>query len=163
MTGIECRCHPTQRSGSMLLGFLRVEICHNMKMKSCNFVMLGGNHGLSASMRERRKELEYASWASTRRFFLLEVSYVFMEKLQFSDMSVHLGVCLYVMSCPFPPCCSFSKSQEMHEGHACELFWFKLPAMRKLHSCIFHCYYTDGLPSAPNVWKGYFRKRPVFF
>lgn len=77
--------------------------------------------------------------------------YVFMEKLQFSDMSVHLGVCLYVISHLVPPCHSFSKSQLMHEGHACELLQFKLPAMSKLHSCIFHCCYTDGLPSVPNV------------
>lgn len=40
MTKIECRCHLTQTSGSMLLGFLTVEICHRMKMKYCNFVML---------------------------------------------------------------------------------------------------------------------------
>lgn len=80
------------------------------------------------------------------------VYYVFMEKLQFSDTSVHLGVCLYVMSCLVPPCPSFSKSQEMHEVHASDLFQFKLPAMKKMiHSCIFHCYYTDRLPSAPNV------------
>ena len=99
MTGIECRCHPTQRSSSMLLGFLTVEICHRMIMKSCIFVMLGGNHGLSASTRERRKELEYAPWASTRRFFLLllcihgEIA-VFWYECPFGSLSV-----CYVMSC----------------------------------------------------------------
>jgi len=71
--------------------------------------------------------------------------------LQFCDMSVHLGVCLYVMSYLVLPCHSFSKSHELQEGHVCELFQFKLPTTRKLYSGIFRCYYTDGLPSAPNV------------
>lgn len=60
MTKIECKCHLTQRLGSMLLGFQAVAICHGMKMKSCNFMMLGSNHRISTSVRER-KELEYAS------------------------------------------------------------------------------------------------------
>lgn len=60
MTKIECKCHLTQRLGSVLLGFLTVEICCGMKMKSCNFTMLGSNHRISTSVRER-KELEYAS------------------------------------------------------------------------------------------------------
>lgn len=54
----------------MLLGFLSGEICHSMKVKSCNFVMLRGNCWLSTFVRERRKELEYAPQSSTRRFSL---------------------------------------------------------------------------------------------
>lgn len=146
MTRTACK-----RSGSVLLGFLSVEICHRIEMESCNFVMLGGNYGLSASVRQRRKELEYA---------VFEIIFTLFTMFSERNRSFLVWVFFWESVCVL--CHSFSKSHKMHEGHACELFQFKLPAMRKLHSCIFHCYCTDGLPSPPNVWKGYFRRQPVF-
>lgn len=135
----ECRHHPTQKSVSMLLGFLSGEICHSLKVKSCDFVMLRGNYWLSTFVREGRKELEHAPWSSTRRFSLSipcirgEIAVLW----QFSEMSVHLGICLYVMSDLDSPCHTFSKKRELHEGHACELLQFKLPSTRKLTHVFF--------------------------
>lgn len=52
----KCRHHPTQRSVSVLLRFLSGKTCHSMKVKSWNFLMLRGNHGLSTVWEEEGRK-----------------------------------------------------------------------------------------------------------